>query len=107
MREVEFTIPEGIEPQFLADTFAAYLLGGRAFDNGIVVGPFPSERRLGPFKSRSDNDKWQLDQGNDFFLRIEGKTARLACRYPSQVPVVKAMQTLFELQYAWQRPNLA
>lgn len=90
MDHIDFSIPPGLDERFAAQTFAAYLLGSRAFQNG--------DGRLGPFFNLG---KWQLDQGNDFYLRaLEGNRVRLGCRYPTQHRMLVLMMEMFLRRYA-------
>lgn len=100
-----FAIPDGLEPQWVAETMTAYLLGARAFENALGAltvgalqshGQRPGERRYGPYRQ---DDKWQLDDTNDFWLRIEDGHGRLTCRYPGQIAVLWAMASLFNCRY--------
>ena len=96
-----FTIPDHMEPQIVADTMAAYLLGDRAFENTVptalgMAAAHPGERRHGPYQQ---DGKWQLDDSNDFWLRIDGDHGRLTCRYPSQIATIQAMKLLFNSRY--------
>ena len=107
--EFTFAIPEGMQPQIVAEIMTAYLLGDRAFENTLGAltagalqshGQRPGERRRGPYLR---DGKWQLDDTNDFWLRIEGHQGRLTCRYPSQHATIEAMATLFNCRYVLAR----
>ena len=107
--EVTFAIPDGFEPQIVAEIMAAYLLGDRAFENTLGAltrgalqshGQRPGERRHGPYLR---DEKWQLDDSNDFWLRIDSGQARLTCRYPSQFATMEAMKMLFNCRYVLNR----
>lgn len=92
--DVTFAIPDGFDSKFVVETMSAYLLGDRAFENSIAA--TQSERRHGPYQR---DGKWQLDDSNDFWLRIENGQGRLTCRYPSQFSTLEAMATLFNCRY--------
>lgn len=93
MDHIDFAIPAGLDEEYVARTFAAYLLGARAFENG--------DGRLGPWLSLG---KWQLDPGNDFYLReIEDGRVRLGCRYPSQHRTLVLMLEMLMRCYAPER----
>ena len=101
---VPFTVPTGYSRENVAEIFAAYLLGHRAFENNR---PTPNQpRRMGPFRKETsvDDNRFQLDDGNDFFLLFEGETAILSHRYDNQekcaalVSLFKVMHPLTEKQ---------
>ena len=103
--DITFAIPEGLEPQIVAEIMTAYLLGDRAFNNtlgALTIGALmsdgqrPGERRRGPYRR---DDKWQLDDTNDYWLRIEDAHGRLTCRYPGQFATIEAMAVLFTRRY--------
>ena len=92
MFENKFEIPAGWSPEKLAQTFNAFLLGGLAYKN--------TDQKKGPYrKEDGSDDAWQLDGSNDYWLHIDGQTARLTSRYSNDQPTVEAMITLFQLRY--------
>lgn len=94
---LEFDIPKGMTNEIVARTFTAYLLGSVAFEG--LVSP-SGELTRGPYKKRPESDDhWQLDQTNDFFLHIYGTQGVIACRYPSQKPVIEAAVALFRARH--------
>lgn len=93
LNEVTFDVPRGMEPEIVAETLSAYLLGSLALHNEPNR---DGSRTHGP---NFDHDKWQLDSSNDYWLTIDGSTASFRCRYPAQEAVLKAAAALFELRY--------
>ncbi len=76
--------------KFIINEFATYLQG----DNG-------RKRFYEPFQPVG-SDKWQIDDSNEFWLRINIKTGevRLDCRYPeSQLAIILAMVNLFKARH--------
>ncbi len=97
-RTIEFELKEEWESEILAETFSAYLQGARVCnnrrdENGVW--------RQGPYrKVEGDNDRWQLDETNDYFLHISGNKVRIDCRYNGAgEKVIEAMVALFQARY--------
>ena len=58
-----------------------------------------AERLTGLFGSENHSynaeaDKWVLGEGNNYFLHLDGKIARITSRYPLPVEVVDAIKTV-------------
>ena len=98
-KSIRITIPNGLTPTKVAETFAAYLLGPLAYECTSQTDP----HWQGPFQNEKGNDKhWQLDTANDFFLHVDadGRHAALNCRYEGrEEAMLKAMADLFNLRY--------
>ena len=96
----DFRIPPRMESVEVAKTFSAYFQGARTFENPVSGdGSFIH----GPYKMTGDENGWQLDDSNDFWLFIRGEKqdrAFLSCRYDRDLPQVQAAVTLFELRMA-------
>ncbi len=93
-----FTVPEGYRRELVAEIFAAYLLGHRAFENSR---PTPDQpRRMGPYRKETsiDDSRWQLDEGNDYFLEFKGDQATLSHRYDNHAKCA-AMLAMFQLSH--------
>jgi hypothetical protein len=94
--EVPFSHGE-MREELVAQAFAAYLMGPRAFDNRESS---EGEFRNGPHHPVDGRLSWQLDNSNDFWLHFEPNgRARLDHRYDSGRDVCLAMIRLFNLQY--------
>ena len=79
----------------IAKTFAAYVMGADAHNNNRTL-------HLGPFrKDGADDDHWQLDCSNSFWLHIDRVTGTIEvnCRYDSDLPVAEAMLELYKARY--------
>lgn len=88
--DISFKIPQGMTNEQLAQTFAAYLLGFRAFGD--------QDGRCGPRRKRPDSDAgWQLDWFNDYCLHVAGRKATITCRYRRQMPVIKAAVAMLKV----------
>ena len=98
MNNLTFTVPAGYSRELVAEILAAYLLGNRAFENTRSASD--GRRRHGPFRKETsvDDDHWQLDGGNDFFLRFEGEMATLSHRYDNREKCA-ALVTLFTVMH--------
>ena len=95
--DLRFEIPKWMTPEEVATTFAAYLLGPRACENRRLP---DGTWQLGPYRKLDDDGRWQLDQGNDFFLHIgEGGAAWLDRRYDSGEAICQAMIAVFKAQF--------
>lgn len=92
-RFVNFKVPEGMSSSQLAKTFNAYLLGDLALDNkkdeyGIY--------NYGPYTELLDaGDIWRLECNNNYWLAVYGDTAKITCRYDSQMGIIIAAVNLF------------
>lgn len=97
---VGFDIPNGMNPQDIAKTFNAYLLGHLIFQgshdetNQFYCGPFKKERH--------GEISWQLDISNDYWMHIfpSGNRAAISCRHTKQVPILKIAVQLFNACYS-------
>jgi|GEM_PF-2388541 len=98
---LEFEVPDEMQREAIAKTFAAYLLGSQTFDGVRTRDEGVTEYCYGPYRKDEASDAhWQLDHSNNFFLHFDDDTsARIGCRYDWQQPVVQAMLALFQLRY--------
>lgn len=95
-----FKIPSGMSHEEVADTFAAYRLGGRTFLRRGARVPSPDPRPYGPYRNPGDDMSWQLDDSNLFWLFFKGAdVAQLGCRIERYLEECELMVRLFELQY--------
>ncbi len=85
---ITIDLPKHFQVRDVAETFAAMLLGSRAFNN--------VSREYGPYE---ENGKWQLDGSNDYILREDNGKLLLSCRYDSQAEILNAMAVLFNARY--------
>lgn len=90
--------PQGMKPQFIADTFTALLLEHRLKGSSKEN----KDRKYGPYSK--DDNRWQLDHTNDYWVRVNESEGRytLSCRYDSGNQVIDALKTLFEAQHTKQ-----
>lgn len=90
--QITFVVPRGLTPEYIAQTFTAYLIGNLAFHN--------EECQHGPYGAPGDSGAWQLDATNDFWLRFEDVQATLSCRYPGkQAAIIEAAFALFDARF--------
>lgn len=95
-----FKIPRDMSPEEVADIFAAYRLGARAFLRRGAHKLPDEPRPYGPYRDPNDDMRWQLDGSNDFWLIFDRDgRARLGCRIEYYLKECKSMVRLFELQY--------
>lgn len=95
MASIRFSLPKGLEPIRVAQTFNAYLLGSLVFTNvKISDGTYP----FGPYPKVHGENSWQLDTTNDYWLEIVGNECHLYDRYNNQV-LLDALVQLFRLRY--------
>ncbi len=95
-----FKIPSGMSHEEVADTFAAYRLGPRAFIS-LKATVLPHDPRPhGPYRNPGDDMSWQLDDSNLFWLFFKGAdVAQLGCPIEGYLEEYELMVRLFELQY--------
>ena len=92
---VYFEVPDYMMASAVAHCLAAYLSGHRAFidDPGRTQGPYQDD-------VQARDGRWQLDTGNDYFLRFEEDgRGKLSCRYESGCETIRLMAELFEERY--------
>lgn len=93
---IDFTLPSHMTAQTAANAFAAYLMGPLAFENEKRP---DGSRPHGP--ELTEPNRWRLDSGNNFFLRVDGDKARLSCRgYPTHLVKLELIFKLFEIQFS-------
>ena len=96
--EVIVPLPEGFTAELAAQAFTAYLMGQNMYDTGQFDSKYPFQNP--PFYIKV-SDKWQLDAGNNVWLRDnndkEERTVRITSRYNSHryVAILEAAVTLF------------
>ncbi len=89
-RFIRVTLPKHLQPEQLAQNFAAYLLGHKAFEKH-------RPEMTAPFLQ--GENYWQLDGSNDFWLTVEGTEATISCRYDAEIPALEAMGALFKWRF--------
>lgn len=93
---IQFAVPYDMNGKVIAKVLATYLMGDRSFTNMI---PGTDDVRHGPF-IKEEGVRWQLDDTNNYFLRIDGQIATLSCSGTGrQIKTLLAMKTLFLLRY--------
>jgi hypothetical protein len=106
MSRYTFTVPKGYTREMVAEILTAYLLDHRAFDNKR---PAPDQPRWrGPFRKESsvDDNRWQLDDGNDYFLQFKGDQATFSHRYDNEEKC-EAILALFKVMHPLSKKQLA
>ena len=93
-KEITFSVPRDMKSEEIAQTFSAYILGPRAFQN--------QDMRFGPFE-RPVPGSWTLDVKRRFMLRVsdeDGGKATISCQNSLAVPQMEALVVLFQAMHA-------
>jgi hypothetical protein len=95
--EAAFTVPNRMSREAVARALTAYLIGALVYTN---VKNTHGDFTHGPYRRREDQDDfWQLDHTNDFWLRFGANEATMLCRDEHQAEIVQAAVALFKIRY--------